>query len=181
MVLRKRFWIDREVQGVLVGRIIIYWAIVVLYFGLGSACFQYYHDPQASYQEHFQALFSLYWPWLPSLILLLPLVVYDVIRLSNLFVGPIYRLRTQLHEIADNPECRPMGFRTDDYWLDLVHPMNRLHADVLRMRSQIHELKQSLAAQAIAMSLDVPADSHDSQQDSQQEAQQEALVKQAVS
>jgi len=146
MVLRQKFWIDRSVQGVLIGRIILYWTAGLLYLGLGSACFQYYAHPDWSIETHAWALFQQIWPWIPSLILFMPLVIYDIIRLSNLFAGPIYRLRVHLDELMENPECRPLTFREDDYWQDLVQPINYLQNEIVALREA---LKQTMAAAAM--------------------------------
>ncbi len=146
MVLRQKFWIDRSVQGVLIGRIVLYWTVGLLYLGLGSACFQYYAHPDWTIEAHAWALFQQIWPWLPSLVLFMPLVIYDIIRLSNLFAGPIYRLRVHLDEVMENPECRPLTFREDDYWQDLVKPINYLQNEVIALREA---LRQTMAAAAL--------------------------------
>lgn len=146
MVLRQKFWIDHSVQGVLIGRIVLYWTVGLLYLGLGSACFQYYAHPDWSIEAHAWALFQQIWPWIPSLVLFMPLVIYDIIRLSNLFAGPIYRLRMHLDEVIENPECRPLTFREDDYWQDLVKPMNYLQNEIIALREA---LRQTMAAAAL--------------------------------
>lgn len=146
MVLRQKFWIDRSVQGVLIGRIVLYWTVGLLYLGLGSACFQYYAHPDWTIEAHAWALFEKIWPWIPSLVLFMPLVIYDIIRLSNLFAGPIYRLRMHLDEVMENPECRPLTFREDDYWQDLVKPINYLQNEIIALREV---LRQTMAAAAL--------------------------------
>ena len=90
-------------------------------------------------------------PWLPSALLILPLVLYDIVRLSHQFVGPVHRARMQLERMVQSPNCTPYSLRTDDYWHELVRPMNgvqnhilSLHvalqkaADAMVMQSQIH-------------------------------------------
>jgi len=145
MVLRQKFWIDRSVQGVLIGRIVLYWTVGLLYLGLGSACFQYYAHPDWTIAAHAWALFQQIWPWIPSLVLFMPLVIYDIIRLSNLFAGPIYRLRMHLDEVMENPECRPLTFREDDYWQDLVKPINYLQNEIISLREALRQTKAAAA------------------------------------
>lgn len=134
MVLRQTFWIDRSVQGVLIGRVVLYWSIGILYVGLGSAFFQYYQHPDWAFGQHAGKLFEQFWPWIPSLILFMPLVIHDVIRTSNLFAGPIHRLRMHLAELIADPNCRPLTFRDDDYWQDLVAPVNQLQNEIRVLR-----------------------------------------------
>ncbi len=126
MITRQRVYIDSKVQGVLLGRVVFYWALSVLYVALSSLCFQYYEHPQWTASKHFSTLFAECWPWLPSVILILPLASYDIVRLSNRFAGPIYRLRQQLRDLHKDPNCRPLGFREDDYWPELAVELNAL-------------------------------------------------------
>lgn len=142
MVLRQKVWIDSHVQGVLIGRILLYWACGVLYVGLGSACFQYNQHPDWPVTQHAAVLFSQFWPWLPSAVLCLPLIVFDVIRLSNLFVGPIYRLRQHLTELNNNPDCSRLKFRDEDYWQDLAEPVHCLQAELQALRSEVAQLRK---------------------------------------
>lgn len=150
MVLRQKVWIDGTVQGVLIGRVVLYWTVGILYIALGSICFQYYAHPDWGIGRHASSLFDQFWPWIPSLILFMPLVIHDIIRMSNLFAGPIYRLRVHLSELLADPECRPMKFREDDYWQDLVSPMNQIQNDMLALRVALDEALQVNAAKAQA-------------------------------
>jgi hypothetical protein len=148
MVLRQTVWVDSNVQGALIGRIVLYWVSGLLYVTLGSTCFQYYQHPDWTAGEHAAALFSQFWPWIPSAVLCLPLVVFDVVRLSNLFVGPIYRLRQHLLDICEDPSCRALQFRDDDYWQDLAEPIHCLQAELLTLRSEVSQLKRAALAAA---------------------------------
>lgn len=150
MVLRQKLWVDTNVQGVLIGRIVLYWVCALLYVTLGTACFQYYQHPNWTATRHLQSLFSQFWPWIPSAVLCLPLVIFDVIRLSNAFVGPIFRLRQHLNELCDNPQCRALKFRDDDYWSELVEPIHYLQAEIVALRTENAKLKRA-AEQAAAV------------------------------
>lgn len=142
MFLRQKVWIDRPVQGALVQRVLLYWFCGLVYIGLSTACFQYYQNPDWSIGEHFSALFTQFGPWLPSFVLMLPLVIFDIVRLSNQFVGPVYRLKSHLNAITENANCRPMTFRDGDYWQDLVVPINTLQLQLLQLQAQVVLLRQ---------------------------------------
>jgi hypothetical protein len=160
MVLRQKVWIDGNVQGVLIGRIVLYWAVGMLYVALGSICSQYYEHPEWGVGRHLSSLFEQFWPWIPSLVLLMPLVIHDIIRMSNLFTGPIYRLRVHLAELLVNPECLPLKFREDDYWHDLVAPMNRIQDDILALRAALAQAASAKESKdADTESVDVEANS----------------------
>lgn len=148
MAQRQQVWVDRSVQGVLVGRVILYWFCAVLYVGLGSACFQYYQNPELTVATHFRRLFGQMWPWLPSAIMLLPLAIYDVVRLSNMFAGPVCRLRKHFAALRKDIACAQLVFREDDYWRDLAAPINDMQAEILRLRMGIIELQRAEASRA---------------------------------
>lgn len=150
MALRQQVWVDRSVQGVLVGRVLLYWLCAILYVGIGSACFQYNQNPEWTLTKHAVVLFSQMWPWIPTVVLILPLAIYDVVRLSNLFVGPIYRLRKHFAALRQDIACAPLTFREDDYWRDLTAPINDMQAEILRLRSGVIELQQ-VASQTSAI------------------------------
>lgn len=140
MVMRQKVWIDRHVQGVLVGRILLYWFGMLLYFGLSLACYQWWQYPEWTIAEHCQAMFEQVWPSLPSLILILPLVIFDVVRLSHRFVGPIYRLREHLRKLNLDSKTSPLFFRDDDYWQQLAEPINKLQEQILTLEKKVASL-----------------------------------------
>jgi hypothetical protein len=140
MVMRQKVWIDHHVQGVLVGRVILYWFGMLLYFGLSIACYQWWQNPEWTVGEHFFAMFDQVWPCLPSLVLILPLVIFDIVRLSNRFAGPIYRLRMHLVKLNENTNTYPLNFRDDDYWQQLAEPINSLHRTILILEQKVEAM-----------------------------------------
>ena len=144
MALREILLIDRKVQGVLIGRVLLYWFSAISYLGLSFLFIQYYENPDEPFFTHLKALFLDVWPWLPSSVLLLPLVIFDVVRLSNLFAGPIYRLRHHLAELVVDSSCRPLKFREDDYWQDLAAPINSIHLQLLGLNQKVAAYERRL-------------------------------------
>jgi hypothetical protein len=72
--------------------------------------------------------------------LLLPLVIFDIVRLSNRFVGPVYRLRMHLAQLKQNSNTHPLNFRDDDYWQQLAQPINELQQRILVLEQQVRTL-----------------------------------------
>lgn len=139
MVSRQRVWIDNQVQGVLVGRVILYWSGILLYFGLSLGICQWQQNPEWVLRDHLQAMLDQLWPCL-LMLLLLPLVICDIVRLSNRFVGPVYRLRMHLERLRENSNTYPLNFRDDDYWLQLAEPINELQQRILTLEQQVRTL-----------------------------------------
>jgi hypothetical protein len=150
MATRNRVWIDNYIQGVLVGRIFIYWLATILYFGVGIAVSQYCDHPHWTFTEHLQAWISKVSPWVPSILLLLPLVLFDFVRTTHAFAGPVRRVAIQLNNLLHNPNSTPLVLRRDDYWQEVVDPVNQLQNQILslhmamqKQRETIDELRQS--------------------------------------
>ncbi len=147
MAQRQRIWIDRNVQGILLERIVIYWVASLILLGGTVLCDQWWRNPDGNFGQHASEFFGQVWPWLPSVFLLMPLVLFDVVRLSHQFVGPIYRLRNHLHNLQDDIDTDPVSFRDSDYWQDVVGPINWLQAQLQEREEKIKALQFILSSQ----------------------------------
>jgi hypothetical protein len=145
MAFRRRIWVDVRVQGALVGRAVIYWLVAFLYFGTTVFVSNYCDYPHWTFSQHIQEWFTIVGPWIPSAALILPLVVYDIVRLSHQFVGPVLRAKKQLERIVQSPNCTPYTLRTDDYWHDLIKPMNDVQNHILSLHVALQKAIEALS------------------------------------
>ena len=58
---------------------------------------------------------------------MVPAFIYDTIKLSNRFVGPILRLKNSVRSVADGKPVSPLKFRGGDFWHELADDFNRLN------------------------------------------------------
>jgi hypothetical protein len=58
------------------------------------------------------------------MICILPTFVYDSLKLSNRFVGPIVRLRQSIAGLARGDEVKELRFRDNDFWRELSEDFN---------------------------------------------------------
>ncbi len=140
MVMRQRVWIDNHVQGVLVGRVFLYWSGIIIYFVMSIGGYQAWQNPEWTFGEHLSAMIEQLWPCLTTMFLILPLVVFDIVRLSHKFAGPIYRLRNHLDQLNENPQTYPLNFRDDDYWQQLADPINQLQHKLLECEQKLQAM-----------------------------------------
>jgi hypothetical protein len=136
---RAIFFIDQEVQGALMLRVGYYWLFCLLSIALMVLCWSVYTGPPRSFRELFVDLYQRHAPALAASLLLLPIVMLDVVRMSHRFVGPIVRLRGALRQLADGRPAQPINFRDQDFWRDLAVDFNRAAARVAR---ESHELSR---------------------------------------
>ncbi len=126
---RRRLFLD-SVQTTLMLRVVAYWFFCLLAAALMACCWIAWAEPPASSGELFARALRVYGPVLGATTLLLPLVVMDVLRLSNRFVGPVYRLRHALRQAAHGEAVAPIQFRDNDYWRDVAEDFNRACASL---------------------------------------------------
>jgi hypothetical protein len=122
---RKKCYVDRKVQGALLRQTVLHWFLV-----LASTLFLVFilqmltGGPFRSWSYHVGQVWSRYAPLIIALVAVIPPVIYDSLRLSHRFVGPIYRLRTAMHALAAGGPAEPVHFRKDDFWKDLADDYN---------------------------------------------------------
>jgi methyl-accepting chemotaxis protein len=136
--IRKRLLIDRKVQGALMLRAVEYWFCCVLTVGLALLAWNLLTGPDESLHGYFvEALHYFLVAGVVSL-LVLPALVYDALRLSNKFTGPLFRLRRELRRLAAGERVSPIHFRTQDFWSDLADEFNAT-SDRMEMLSKLAE------------------------------------------
>jgi nitrate/nitrite-specific signal transduction histidine kinase len=75
--------------------------------------------------EIFLDIYHRYGPAMIASLILLPIVMMDVARMSNRFVGPGVRLRAALKDVAEGRPAQPLNFRDQDFWRELATDFNR--------------------------------------------------------
>ena len=127
--LRKRLFVDPGVQGALIARVVMYWVFCMI-----GICFI-----RATLSAALRATNVDVGPWtvplLPELLATLffvPIVVHDILKTSNRFVGPVFRIRRCMRELAQGKEVAPLHFRDGDLWQDVATDFNGVLARVQR-------------------------------------------------
>ncbi len=126
--LRKRFFVDYRVQGALIVRVVLYWltcllAITLLLLGWGMIT-----GPVRPLKAHLSELWALYGPVAVVSLLLLPGVIFDLLRLSNRFAGPMFRLRRSMYDLAQGKPVTAVRFRQGDFWQEFADDFNTIAA-----------------------------------------------------
>lgn len=125
--IRRQLFVDKDVQGVLLARVVLYWAFCLITLVLLLLCWRILVGPSRDLHVHLDYLWVHYRPILIAAVVLLPVLLVDTLRLSNRFAGPMVRLKRALKQLADGePDIPPMYFRKDDYWHEFAHEFNRI-------------------------------------------------------
>ncbi|TWT86834.1 hypothetical protein Mal64_36640 [Pseudobythopirellula maris] len=125
-IRRKIEFVDREVQGALARRLIGHWFLFLAVVASVAFLLRWMSDPFKPVGEHAVEAWWSYGPMLLAIACLAPAFIYDSIRLSNRFAGPIYRLRTATHKLAEGGAPEKIEFRGADFWQELAVDFNRV-------------------------------------------------------
>jgi len=138
---RKKLFIDPKVQGAMAIRVVFYWIGCILTICMMLASWQMFYGPARPIFQQLDDMWFFYSPALFASLILLPLIVYDMIQLSNKFAGPMFRLRRSIREIAAGKKVDRLKFRKGDFWHDFAEEFNELIDRIHGMESRIAELE----------------------------------------
>ena len=124
--VRKKLFVDPKVQGALVVRVVLYWAVCIITITLMLLCWRIVTGPARMFYTHFDDMWFHFGPALVASFLLLPLVIVDIIRVSNRFAGPMFRLRRSMRAFARGEHVEPIHFRKGDFWREFAEEFNAM-------------------------------------------------------
>lgn len=135
--LRQQLMIDRHVQGSVLGRTALYSSACGIYFTIILIFTEWMSNPESTFPEAIFACLNEAIYWAPGLMLLVPVVAYDLLRFTNRFAGPFFRLRREMQRLANDESEMPLGFRDGDYWVEIADDFNAVRKELIELR-QFH-------------------------------------------
>ena len=128
--LRKHLFVDPKVQGALVTRVAVYWVVCLFTMTVMLLCWNMLTGPARMPWTHLDNMWFHYGPALIASLLLVPLVMIDIVRVSNRFAGPLLRLRRLMRDLAAGKPVEPIHFRNNDFWQEIAEEFNAVAARV---------------------------------------------------
>jgi hypothetical protein len=145
--LRKKLYVNPEVQRTLILRSILHWFFYMCAILLVVVIFTSLRDPS---QVAIALLFKSFVYFAPAIIasvILLPLFVYDILKSSNRVAGPIFRLRNEIRTLASGEDIKELRFRDGDHWFELAEDFNVLAKQLIEARRDGSESEPSVDEQ----------------------------------
>jgi len=127
---RKQIFVDPKVQGALVLRVVIYWCFCLGTMTIMLLSWNMLTVPARMPWTHLDDMWFHYGPVLVASFCLLPIVMIDIVKVSNRFAGPLVRLRRSMRQLAAGEPVRPIRFRDGDFWQDFADEFNDVLARV---------------------------------------------------
>lgn len=133
---RRKFYVDSDVQSALLRQLVVNWMVV---FGVIASVLLTVASYQAGFTLGFSGALAAIWHdnavLLVTLVALAPFVVYESIKLSHRFAGPMVRFRNDLQRLGNGENVGPLQFREGDFWQDIADSFNSV-------RQRIEQLEQ---------------------------------------
>jgi hypothetical protein len=132
---RRRYLIDGPVQLGLLRRVCLYAAYCLITATMLVFFWRMLMAGAARPHQHLLSAVSDAAPMLLALVAIMPFVAFDLLKLSNRFAGPVYRVRLTLESLARGETVRPVRFRDGDFWCELAPKLNVLAARLGQLES----------------------------------------------
>lgn len=130
---------DPEVQGSVIRKITIHW---ITFFGCNILALliwvRLFEQPDASWGQTFFDTVRRFLPFFVVTLALIPAFVWDTLKLTNRFAGPILRIREALAEAGKGNTVPPLRFRDNDFWQEMASNFNLL----MDRRETVNEMSQ---------------------------------------
>ena len=131
--IRAKKLVDKQVQGQLMGKMVMYFlvyngALMLITVGawyMEHASAQLTGQPTANLTEEFARFTAQHKPMAYGMIILLPLILWDMLKTSHRFAGPIYRFRRTLEDHIAGKPLERVKLRDGDYLGEFEAVFNR--------------------------------------------------------
>ncbi|MCC9603940.1 hypothetical protein LOC67_25595 [Stieleria sp. JC731] len=128
---RSRTYVDAEVQGSLLRRVAFHWILFFICNTFALMCWiRLFEQPDAEWGQTFGDTVRRFLPFFIITMAMIPAFVWDTLKLSHRFAGPMVRLRNTLKDIKAGRSVPPLKFRDNDFWHEIASNFN----DVMEMR-----------------------------------------------
>ena len=134
--LRKKLYVNKEAQGSIIKRGIYQWYFCTSLILMTMAIFIAVKDPSRSALLLVYELWTYFSPAIVASVVVLPLFIYDILKLSHKIAGPLERLSTEMTKLSEGQKVETLRFRHGDYWPELAEKFNELASQVQSEREQ---------------------------------------------
>lgn len=153
---RRIYLIDKKVQGALLIRAARYWVLSLAVVGALSILGWMFITPGlpvlVELRSYLPALLGGFAISLLASLIVLPVILYDLTRMSNRFAGPMYRLRQTMQRAAAGERVSSVYFRDHDYWQEFADAFNVLNDRLQSQEKTIEQLETQEESELVSVS-----------------------------
>ena len=164
-IQRKKLFVNRGIQGAISLRFAFYW--VIYHLCLWHGAFMYFFvsarlsqltgsdAPMLSLNELYAKFLTEYVPITLAATLLLPIVVYELIRQTHRIAGPLVRFSHAMKDMMAGKTIKPVKLRDGDMLTDFEKLFNEFVAFHQSKVQAATEAEAALAAQSTQGSYEI--------------------------
>ena len=141
---RRQLLIDDRVQWPILQRTAFYTTACAVYFMVVLFYVESNRIGHESFSRTFFACLDVIACWAPGLMLLVPIISYDILLFTNRFAGPMFRLRREMQRLIDGESDQPIAIRSDDHWPEMADLFNQIQAELIELRKLVPKKPKSL-------------------------------------
>ena len=143
---RKKLYVNKTVQRRFLWRIVFYWMIyhVFVLHGLFLTYGVLTNDQPRPFLQMYGDFLRTQVPLLVIALATLPMVLYDMLKLTNRVVGPLVRIERTLKQMMSGEHVEPLKLRDKDLVLEFLGVFN----DFIGSRNQKSESRTDLLLDA---------------------------------
>lgn len=158
---RKRLWVDPPFQGRLLLRMGFYlmvYSVVIWHFGFAFEAMRdvVSHGATKSFGDLYTDYFWKQVPLLYTFVLLVPALMYNLLKFSNRIAGPLFRCRTVMRDMAAGKPVGEFKPRKNDLMEDLFAAFNGLIKEWNKRADVIEEVRKQTVEQRVTASPEAP-------------------------
>jgi len=122
---RSKVLIDSEVQGGILRKLALHWVVFFVCNAIALTIWiRLFEQPDVNWSQTVGDTVRRFLPFFVVTLALIPAFVWDTMKLTNRFAGPIHRLRIALADASEGRVVTPLRFRTNDYWKEIAENFN---------------------------------------------------------
>lgn len=125
-VRRHKQLVDPDVQLGILRKIAVHWSIFFVCNAVALMIWiRLFEQPDAGWGQTFADTLRRFMPFFIITMALIPAFVWDTLKLTNRFAGPILRLRNALADASEGRAVSPLRFRSNDFWKEIAEEFNQ--------------------------------------------------------
>ena len=124
-IKRTKAMVAPEVQGGIIRKVAIHWILFFICNAIALMIWiRLFEQPDANWSQTFGDTLRRFLPFFIVTLALIPAFVWDTLKLTNRFAGPIMRLRGALADMREGKQVQPLHFRGSDFWQQMAGDFN---------------------------------------------------------
>ncbi|HEV2968402.1 MAG TPA: hypothetical protein VGY55_00345 [Pirellulales bacterium] len=130
---RRKLFVDPKVQAAFLARIFVYWFLCLVASGIVLALRMFLVGPLNVVLHPLAEFWSQFGPAVCVSALMLPILMFDCLRLTNRLAGPMYRVRCEMRALAMGNPANSVHLRSGDFWTEFAEEYNAVRQRIILM------------------------------------------------